>query len=242
ISPDEWDPTLAGVGTNRYAYAGNDPVNQSDANGHSYGSQDPGGTPDNINGRESTKENERQKAEKEIRDKLNADPDAKIGLLNVYPTNSKKGFNFVATYGSKFGTKHVTGQFNTTTTFDVNVIAPGKYNLTARPHITVKTGFSGIKQMIGSLISGNSSMDVNKHQGQYQINNTGVPGTTLEADGSLVSGRTIHPGRSPTTGEGGISLGCLVANTKDYNSLMNGIGPNKVSSASLQVNDFPIGP
>jgi RHS repeat-associated protein len=34
ISPDDWDPTLAGVGTNRYAYAGNDPVNKSDPNGH----------------------------------------------------------------------------------------------------------------------------------------------------------------------------------------------------------------
>jgi RHS repeat-associated protein len=34
ISPDDWDPTLQGVGTNRYAYAGNDPVNKSDANGH----------------------------------------------------------------------------------------------------------------------------------------------------------------------------------------------------------------
>lgn len=34
ISPDDWDPTVAGVGTNRYAYAFNDPVNKSDANGH----------------------------------------------------------------------------------------------------------------------------------------------------------------------------------------------------------------
>jgi RHS repeat-associated protein len=34
VSPDDWDPTLAGVGTNRYAYAGNDPVNKADANGH----------------------------------------------------------------------------------------------------------------------------------------------------------------------------------------------------------------
>ncbi|WP_281408857.1 MULTISPECIES: RHS repeat-associated core domain-containing protein [unclassified Mesorhizobium] len=34
ISPDDWDPTLPGVGTNRYAYAQNDPVNKSDANGH----------------------------------------------------------------------------------------------------------------------------------------------------------------------------------------------------------------
>ena len=28
ISPDDWDPVLPGVGTNRYAYAGNDPVNK----------------------------------------------------------------------------------------------------------------------------------------------------------------------------------------------------------------------
>jgi RHS repeat-associated protein len=33
-SPDDMDPTLPGVGTNRYAYAGNDPVNKSDPNGH----------------------------------------------------------------------------------------------------------------------------------------------------------------------------------------------------------------
>jgi RHS repeat-associated protein len=36
ISPDDWDPTLAGVGTNRYAYAGNDPVNKADPNGHNW--------------------------------------------------------------------------------------------------------------------------------------------------------------------------------------------------------------
>ncbi|MBD0417578.1 RHS repeat-associated core domain-containing protein, partial [Oryzicola mucosus] len=34
ISPDDWDPTLDGVGTNRYAYAQNDPINKSDPNGH----------------------------------------------------------------------------------------------------------------------------------------------------------------------------------------------------------------
>ncbi|MER8409373.1 hypothetical protein NKH16_32840 [Mesorhizobium sp. M1307] len=34
ISPDDWNPTLPGVGTNRYAYAQNDPINKSDQNGH----------------------------------------------------------------------------------------------------------------------------------------------------------------------------------------------------------------
>jgi hypothetical protein len=37
ISPDDFDPTLPGVGTNRYAYSGNDPVNKSDPNGHIWG-------------------------------------------------------------------------------------------------------------------------------------------------------------------------------------------------------------
>ena len=37
ISPDDMDPTLPGVGTNRYAYAGNDPINKSDPNGHIWG-------------------------------------------------------------------------------------------------------------------------------------------------------------------------------------------------------------
>ena len=36
VSPDTWDPTLPGVDINRYAYAGNDPVNGSDPNGHLY--------------------------------------------------------------------------------------------------------------------------------------------------------------------------------------------------------------
>ncbi len=40
ISPDDWDPVMEGVGTNRYAYAGNDPVNKSDKNGHV--AEDPG--------------------------------------------------------------------------------------------------------------------------------------------------------------------------------------------------------
>jgi RHS repeat-associated protein len=36
LTPDTWDPMLAGVDINRYAYAGNDPVNMSDPNGHHY--------------------------------------------------------------------------------------------------------------------------------------------------------------------------------------------------------------
>lgn len=38
ISPDDWDPIKAGVGTNRYAYAEDDPINNADNNGHLDGS------------------------------------------------------------------------------------------------------------------------------------------------------------------------------------------------------------
>ena len=40
ISPDTWDPTLPGVGTNRYSYSENDPINKSDPNGHVAGKPD----------------------------------------------------------------------------------------------------------------------------------------------------------------------------------------------------------
>jgi HNH endonuclease len=37
IQPDWWEVTRAGVGTNRYAYSGNDPVNLSDPGGNTMG-------------------------------------------------------------------------------------------------------------------------------------------------------------------------------------------------------------
>lgn len=74
ISPDWWDPQQTGVGTNRYAYAGNDPVNVRDPSGNSYGSNQPGGAPDNINGKETEKEDKRQ-AEREALVVLKTEPD-----------------------------------------------------------------------------------------------------------------------------------------------------------------------
>jgi RHS repeat-associated protein len=34
LTPDDWNPVIPGVGTNRYAYSFNDPINSSDASGH----------------------------------------------------------------------------------------------------------------------------------------------------------------------------------------------------------------
>ena len=36
LSPDTWDPWLQGVDINRYAYSNNDPINNSDPNGHGF--------------------------------------------------------------------------------------------------------------------------------------------------------------------------------------------------------------
>ncbi len=36
LSPDWWDVRDPGVGTNRYAYSANDPINKNDPNGHAY--------------------------------------------------------------------------------------------------------------------------------------------------------------------------------------------------------------
>ncbi|MBY3136109.1 RHS repeat-associated core domain-containing protein [Rhizobium laguerreae] len=50
VSPDDWDPTQEGVGTNRYSYSENDPVNKSDPNGHNWGPETPGGEVQGIGG------------------------------------------------------------------------------------------------------------------------------------------------------------------------------------------------
>jgi RHS repeat-associated protein len=36
MTPDTWDPVIAEVDINRYAYSANDPINQSDPNGHTF--------------------------------------------------------------------------------------------------------------------------------------------------------------------------------------------------------------
>lgn len=59
ISPDTMDPTIPGVGTNRYAYSGNDPINKSDPNGHVFG--------DWFSGQE-TRDNDNAAAAQEARD------------------------------------------------------------------------------------------------------------------------------------------------------------------------------
>jgi RHS repeat-associated protein len=112
ITPDTWDPILSGVDINRYAYANNDPINLSDANGHSFGSDRPGGRPDNINGKESKKEDERQKRaeqeqkkrelEKELKRKVSQGlltPEAAAALAIKESIQRRLGIGAIASVG-----------------------------------------------------------------------------------------------------------------------------------------------
>ncbi len=143
---------------------------------------------------------------------------------DVYVTplpNGQKGYNFYAVDDKNSAL--VRGQFNVTTN-NSSPLPQGDYSLTPRSHVEVKTGFSGFLQTVNTMLSGNLSGNVNRHEGVPQISNTGIPGVVKGADGVVRgTGGTgpieIHPGRDPVTGEGGNSFGCLVCNNADYGRL-----------------------
>lgn len=92
VSPDTWDPTKPGVGTNRYAYSDNDPINKSDPNGHQQENDPPGsqtathtddGKRGSVNGPHSLPEDSR--ASKSV-----APPSSGKSSLQPSPANSPK--------------------------------------------------------------------------------------------------------------------------------------------------------
>jgi len=134
----------------------------------------------------------------------------------IFAVPQSRGFAFTAV---DVGTgQWLSGEFNTTTTTNTNDLEPGNYTISPRPHVEVKEGLAGLKQEIGSLMSGNREGDVNKHEGQPLITNIGEPGAVRHSDGSISRGITIHPGRD-ANGNGGMSLGCMVCNTATFNKL-----------------------
>ena len=137
--------------------------------------------------------------------------------IYVYPRKDK-GYDFVAINSSS--PKVIQGQFNTTTTnWATNKVRPGDYTISYRPHIEVKSGITGIKQMIGAVMSGNRSGDVNQHEGNLALSNTNDWDTIRYEDGTMLGGVMIHPGHDKSTGEGGSSLGCFVADKPTYEQL-----------------------
>lgn len=131
---------------------------------------------------------------------------------------SDKGYDFVAMDNGE-NQKMVQGQFNVTTSNDTNKVRPGTYSLSFRPHIDEKSGLAGIKQEIGTLLSGNISLDVNRHEGNPALSNTGDWNSIMYKDGARLGGVMIHPGRDPVTGEGGGTEGCFVTNKPTYEQL-----------------------
>jgi RHS repeat-associated protein len=83
-TPDTWDPILAGVDVNRYAYAGNDPINFSDPNGHAGAPTPAGGQAAKKSAEESRRERERQRmleAARELSKKLQVTDGGIEGIL-----------------------------------------------------------------------------------------------------------------------------------------------------------------
>jgi RHS repeat-associated protein len=81
INPDTWDPIIAEVDVNRYAYAGNDPVNYSDPNGHAGAPQPSGKSTQDARKQQQKEAAERwrQKAEQAYRDYLMHGRDGYVG-------------------------------------------------------------------------------------------------------------------------------------------------------------------
>lgn len=151
----------------------------------------------------------------------------------MIPDPNGKGYIFVAIDSS--GNK-ITGHFNNTTFNEPGKALPvGNYTITPRPHIQEKSGIAGVKQKVGTILSGNVSGNVNKHEGQPTITNTGRPGEVRRPDGTTMEGVTIHPGRD-SNGNGGVSEGCLVTCNADFGRLNSMLNQNyQNGGAFLQV-------
>jgi RHS repeat-associated protein len=141
----------------------------------------------------------------------------------IYVTErGDKGYDFAA-YDDQ-NHPAVIGTFNTTTQ-NVNPLRPGEYTVSPRPHIQPRTGLAGLVQRARSVLSGNAEGNVNRHEGQPLISNTGEAGIIQYSDGEERGGATIHAGRDQN-GNGGLSLGCLVTDKKTLNALMKLLGQN----------------
>lgn len=175
----------------------------------------------NVAGTKTENPKNQGSAIKTVAARPDAGVDGERGPKSIYPRTDiyafpqEKGFRFVAIDNATKQT--VEGEFNATTT-NTNELGPGNYTISPREHVEEKTGFAGFKQKIGSMLSGNRDGDVNKHEGQPLISNTNQPGVVRGSDDAISKGITIHPGRGPT-GEGGMSLGCMVCNTPTFNAL-----------------------
>ncbi|MGB0697650.1 MAG: hypothetical protein ACPGOY_18510 [Rhodospirillaceae bacterium] len=157
----------------------------------------------------------------------------------VYPLpNGQEGYYYFATDANP-NTVPVEGKFNNTTIND-NPIRSGSYDLTPRPYIPKKTGLSGLKRWLGLALSGNIGGDPNRNFGRAVLSNTGDGNTIVYPDGTVRTDITIHPGAN-FRGEGGNSLGCLVPNNRDFESLNEMLQKNYRGKARLHLYDTPYG-
>ncbi|MGO9022175.1 MAG: hypothetical protein ACLQVJ_27880 [Syntrophobacteraceae bacterium] len=69
------------------------------------------------------------------------------------------------------------------------------------------------------MLSGNLSLDVNRHEDNPTLSNTHDWNTLRYKDGTVLGGVMIHPGLDKATGQGGATFGCFVTDKPTYEQL-----------------------
>jgi len=198
ISPDDWDPTLPGVGTNRYAYAQNDPVNKSDPNGHADGGEtqvDPATGKDILGGSKGNTDDSSQDVSYVTADSLKG-WETEVGKPKTYaksqPASTSNAFS-----GALAGTTISAGQiagpaistavagtaaFAAGMVITTNKAAPEDKAPTVLFHYTTRAGMAGIvsTMSIRPSMKANNPNDARYGDGQYFTDI--VPGTIPSTD------------------------------------------------------------
>ncbi len=136
LTPDTWDPILAGVDFNRYAYGGNDPVNNSDANGHYMEGKDG----DHL---QSMSDNDRENYHLEskivngVAEKFNNHPDKPAHISNMSTNDVRQNLRQSTAVGNEQFNRHL----------EYGSLAIGGVG-------TIRLGVIGVKAGIAAVRSG----------------------------------------------------------------------------------------
>lgn len=106
LTPDTWDPMLVGVDINRYAYAGNDPINNSDANGHYMEGKD-GDHLQSMSDNDLKNYHEESKIVNGVAEKFNNHPDKPARISNMSTNDVRQNLRQSTAVGNEQFNRHI---------------------------------------------------------------------------------------------------------------------------------------